>query len=477
MLEEIYDYDDQLTEDEFYDALIYLLGDAYPDLSEEELEDLLEDIIDQLPEQYAESVLNTVGTIGKSTLNFAKNNPALVKGGLKVVGAFAGPIGVKVAGAVGNLITQPGQNRPLPEMGKMLALMQNPQAQAAMALGTMGVGNGTAPLLINGSKAQIPAQLYLMTMIEVAQSTLKAMGKNNIIPPASYSESLPFSDDLDMQVEWLVEQLVGNNEAECPLDTLINSETNNCDLFIEDDGYIKGNKMIRKDNSSVISKPTQGTTFKAIVLHRTAGSNIQGAIKSEKGAHFYIGGGEGGNEDGKIFQAVSLKNATSHINNDDDRISQKKIKTYNSIGIEVVGLAYLYKDNNLYKDLKDRELVSKIPNLTKAYNKSNTERYWDILTEKQIESLVCLLKLLMKQYNIEPNMILTHEEIQSKTPGEGQAVKDALCEYLLNKKNEEQQMKELKQMNQQFSQRLLAKPDATKVFRNPPSFNKTNSTK
>lgn len=213
MLDEIYNLDDALTEDEYYDALLYLLGDVYPDMSEEELEDMLEDILEQMPERNAENVLQTVGGIGKKigsgTLQFAAKNPALVKGILSTAGAVVGgPVGAKLGGSLGNVLTQTGKNKMMPETGKALALMQDPQAQAALALTTMGVGNGTAPMVLNGNKIQIPAQLYLRAMISVAQSALKEMDFNNVIPPASLTEDLPYSDNVDKQAEWLVEQIL-----------------------------------------------------------------------------------------------------------------------------------------------------------------------------------------------------------------------------------------------------------------------------
>ena len=216
MLEEIYDIDESLTEDDYYDALYYLLGDAYPHLSEDELEDLLEKMLDQLPDQHAENILKTVGTIGKQigsgALKFAAKNPDLVKGALTVAGtAIGGPVGAKIGSGVGNFVTKGAQNnqhKMMPQTGKMLSLMQNPQAQAAMALGSMGVGNGVAPLAINKNTAPIPTALYLRAMISVAQSALKELDNNNVIPNAEYYESLPFSEDVDRQAEWLVEQLV-----------------------------------------------------------------------------------------------------------------------------------------------------------------------------------------------------------------------------------------------------------------------------
>lgn len=212
MLEEIYDLDDNLSEDEYYDALLFLLGDAYPDMDEEELEDMLEDMLDQLPEQYAENVINTIGTIGKQigngTLKFAADNPTLVKGGLTATGTMiGGPAGAKLGSGIGNLITRTGQNKFLPKTGKTLALMQNPQAQAAITRATLGIGDGTAPLSVNGHISEVPIATYLRAIIATAQAALQELDRNNIVPPPQLTESIPFSNDIDQQTEWLTEQL------------------------------------------------------------------------------------------------------------------------------------------------------------------------------------------------------------------------------------------------------------------------------
>jgi len=215
MLEEIYNLDDNLSEDEYYDALLFLLGDAYPDLDEEQLEDLLEDMLDQLPEQYAENVMNTIGTIGKQigsgALKFASNNPALVKGALTAAGTIVGgPIGAKLGSGLGNIITGAGQNKFLPETGKTLALMQNPQAQAAITRATLGIGNGSAPLSLNGNISEVPIATYLRAIIASAQAALQELDRNNIVPHSKLMESIPFSGELDQQAIWLAESLSPN---------------------------------------------------------------------------------------------------------------------------------------------------------------------------------------------------------------------------------------------------------------------------
>lgn len=213
MLEEIIERDEALTEEDFYDGLLFLLGDIFPNLSEEELEDMLDEILDRMPDHYAESVLSAVGSIGKKfgagALKFASQNPGLVKGVLTAAGTVVGgPLGAKLGGSLGNLLTGGAQKGFSPQSGKMLAMMQDPQAQAAMTRATLGFGNGTAPFSRNGTTVQIPIAIYLRAVIATAQGALKELDAQGTIPPASLSESLPFSEDVDRQGEWLAEQLL-----------------------------------------------------------------------------------------------------------------------------------------------------------------------------------------------------------------------------------------------------------------------------
>jgi len=213
MLNEIYNRDDNLTEAGYYDALLYLLGDIYPDLSEDEIELLLEDMLDRLPDQYAEGVLDTIGNVGKKigegALKFSVNNPNLIKvAGTTVGTVVGGPVGAGIGGNIGNYLAQVGQKPNLTQTGKTLALIQNPQAQAAIARATLGVGNGTAPLNLNGNTSLIPVATFLRAFMHSAQQALKELDGANIIPPATLSESMPFADDIDMQAEWLAERLL-----------------------------------------------------------------------------------------------------------------------------------------------------------------------------------------------------------------------------------------------------------------------------
>lgn len=214
MLEEIYDRDETLTEDDYYDALLFLSGDAYPDFTEEEIEEMLENMLDELPEQYAESVLGTIGNIGKNVgngaLKFVSDHPGLVNTAATTTGALiGGPVGAKIGSTAGGYLTKTAQRQYLPQTGKALAVMQNPQAQTAIARASLGIGNGTTPLVQkNGQINLVPAATYIRGLIDLLQKSLIELDAQGIIPPASYSESLPFAEDIDLQAEWLVEQLV-----------------------------------------------------------------------------------------------------------------------------------------------------------------------------------------------------------------------------------------------------------------------------
>ncbi len=206
----------------------------------------------------------------------------------------------------------------------------------------------------------------------------------------------------------------------------------NCSYTVKDGFVVGDNVTTSRTDSKVKAGGTLQKPVKAIVLHRTVGSSIAGAISHSKGTHFYVEGGKKG-KDGEVFQAMSLVKSSNHIFDTTDRLSHLDVKTGNSIGIEVIGLAYFKKDGKLYKNYGDMSVVANPPKLSKAYLDNNKrENYWDALTEAQIKSVVCLVKLLMKEFSIPSNMILTHEEIQSKTAGEGQTVKDAIFSYIIN---------------------------------------------
>ena len=213
MLDEIYEWDESITEDDYYDALYYMLGDVYPRLSDEELEDLIEDILDTMPPQCAESVLDTLGNVGKNigsgALKVATKNPQLVKFGATAVGGLiGGPIIAAKAGSMaGKYVTNLGQIKQMPETAKTLSLLQNPQVQTSLTRTALGIGQGTGPFTQNGNTQLVATATYLRVIIDSAYKALKELDSNGVIPSAALSEALPYSEDIDMQAEWLAEQL------------------------------------------------------------------------------------------------------------------------------------------------------------------------------------------------------------------------------------------------------------------------------
>jgi N-acetyl-anhydromuramyl-L-alanine amidase AmpD len=212
--------------------------------------------------------------------------------------------------------------------------------------------------------------------------------------------------------------------------------------FIKSEELNGPNVVLTKSGNSV-SGHAGVQAIKAIILHRTAGSTTAGAIAHSKGTHFYVDGAKG--TDGEIFQPVKLDKYTNHIMNATARTSHLDIQTENSIGIETVGMAYVYYGEGEDKKLitiYELEKVQKnskyVPKsapestiISKAYTGSDGSTfYWDALTEAQIKSVKCLVKTLLDNYSLTVNDIYTHEEIQSKTAGEGAVVKEAIIGLL-----------------------------------------------
>ncbi|AKK73480.1 peptidoglycan recognition protein family protein [Chryseobacterium gallinarum] len=209
-----------------------------------------------------------------------------------------------------------------------------------------------------------------------------------------------------------------------------------CNIYSIDKELLKGPNVVYTKTGSKVKGNIGIRKVIAIVLHRTIGSSISGAIAHSKGTHFYVEGTYG--VDGEIFQPIKLDQYSNHIMNQTARTSRLEIQTENSIGIEVVGMAYYKVGKDLYtvydtkiKDPASIKLTKPFKGERKIDGKWAVEDiYWDKLTEAQIKSVKCIVATLMKKYNLKKENIFTHEEIQSKTAGEGQVVKDAIFPLL-----------------------------------------------
>ncbi len=214
-----------------------------------------------------------------------------------------------------------------------------------------------------------------------------------------------------------------------------------CIKYFIKDNQLNGPNVIYTKAGSLVSGNAGVQTIKAVILHRTAGSTTAGAVAHSKGTHFYVDGARG--TDGEIYQAVNLDKYCNHIMNSTARTAKPELQTENTIGIETVGMAYVYygEDKKLitiYELEKVQNNSKYIPKsapettiISKGYTGSDGKTYyWDALSEAQIKSVKCLVKTLLDNYSLTVNDIYTHEEIQSKTAGEGAVVKEAIIGLL-----------------------------------------------
>jgi hypothetical protein len=185
--------------------LYYILGDTYPDASEEELEEIFEEMLENMSEQQAEDFMSSLGSIGKKigsglaqVPNFLGKNPEL----LSTIGGIAGNLilpgaGGMIGGALGsaaggllqnknaqNNLQQQQQQNPNaivnPDAAKLNSLMQDPQMQRAlMQMSTSNVP--IAPLTSNGQTTHVPIANFLHALIRQAQAALQQL--DALIPP------------------------------------------------------------------------------------------------------------------------------------------------------------------------------------------------------------------------------------------------------------------------------------------------------
>lgn len=209
-----------------------------------------------------------------------------------------------------------------------------------------------------------------------------------------------------------------------------------CSIYYIDKELLNGPNVVHTKANNKVKGNTGIQKISAIVLHRTIGSSISGAIAHSKGTHFYVEGAQG--KDGEIFQPITLNQYSNHIMNQTARTAHMEIQTENSIGIEVIGMAYYKVGKDLYTVYDTKVKAPDSVKLTKSFKGqrkingkwTNDDIYWDQLTDAQIKSVKCIVVNLMKKYGLKKENIFTHEEIQSKTAGEGQVVKDAIFPLL-----------------------------------------------
>lgn len=170
------------------------------------------------------------------------------------------------------------------------------------------------------------------------------------------------------------------------------------------------NAKINTCNNSGLFK----TGVKLIVLHRTSGGAAQGTLNHMAtqgyGAHFVIDNQHG--EDGIINQTISLNKRGSHMG----AAQFKETKAngwgnHNAIGIEVCGYSLDAQGNKVVK------------------NTDPPHDHWEPVTEKQAQSIACLVKFLLSYFNLSLNDVKCHEDLCVKTENEGKEVYKAMMKY------------------------------------------------
>ena len=163
-------------------------------------------------------------------------------------------------------------------------------------------------------------------------------------------------------------------------------------------GVISGGKVINNITSATVRPAME--SIDGIVLHRTVSSTAESAIRTtinnggRTGFHIVI------DTDGTITQVNNLENRANHVGK-----PTGKLNNNNSIGVEVVGQHTGYPGENS----------------------------WDPLTTEQIDQTTSAIFAIMREYNIDADMVVPHENASRKTAGEGGVVKNSITIYPLSK--------------------------------------------
>jgi N-acetyl-anhydromuramyl-L-alanine amidase AmpD len=155
--------------------------------------------------------------------------------------------------------------------------------------------------------------------------------------------------------------------------------------------YIRPDRTLQAQEHSTLKDVV------AIVLHRTAGSDVAGALEGMSSrnlaVHFIV------DKDGKIIQLASLNNWTSHLG--PPKHTELPYRSFNTIGIEVVGR---FRGNELG---------------------------WEPLTQEQIISTAWLVKSLSRVYDINPAQVLNHEDLRAgKEAEEGNYIRRRIEHFI-----------------------------------------------
>lgn len=167
-----------------------------------------------------------------------------------------------------------------------------------------------------------------------------------------------------------------------------------------------------------------GTKIDAIVLHYTAGGDIEATWSwfmdsaAQASAHFIV------DRDGKIVQVVPLDQRAWHVGQGQFEVNGKRVVEAvdrSAIGIELANYGLLQKQGNDYFYECGHEM--------RKYNKEKygppvmaqlkfmgsvdyvVEGYWEPYREAQIDAAVKLCAELIDEYAIPPQRIVGHEDL------------------------------------------------------------------
>lgn len=168
---------------------------------------------------------------------------------------------------------------------------------------------------------------------------------------------------------------------------------------------------------SMLSRGNLEQDVHALVLHRTSGSTLTSALNTmsdSAAAHLYV------DKDGSICQGVSLRCNASHVGKIRPRSEYRTKVTKNKHDIEI---QKEYPDRYPYNsDSIGIEVVGTVIR----------EPVWTNLTEAQTLSTARLTNFIISQFNLVSSVdIYAHEEISSKTEGEGTTILNAIRQYII----------------------------------------------
>lgn len=171
------------------------------------------------------------------------------------------------------------------------------------------------------------------------------------------------------------------------------------------------NHILEGEKVKFQMSPNKGKQFgknlpDTIIIHYTAGSNMASAVNtlsspaSKASAHLVVG------KDGSVAQLVPFNTISWHAGNSSWK-GRNGLNSY-SIGIEIDNAGVMTKTGDVFRSWFGKSYTA--DQVMKGIHRNESvERYWEIYTEKQIQAVIEICTLLIKEYGIKE--ILGHEEI------------------------------------------------------------------